>query len=101
MVESFITTQKNFFSDMEKRYIPKEHSSKYEEKKQEFLDLAKKYTKKWKELLKEVQDDERYQEGKDVVEKNLLKAKLHWENTIKKWKLIASDAKKKVKKMKK
>ncbi len=98
MVESFVRTQKNFFSDLEKRYVPKEHSSSYEKKKKEFLTLAKKYTQKWKELIKEIQSDERVSQGKDKLEQWLLKAKLHWENavktTAKKWKLIAGKIKK-------
>ena len=91
MVDGFVDTQKNFLSDLEDKYIPKQHKSAFEEKKKEFLSLAKKYTQKGKELLAEISEDERVSEGKDKLEKWLLKAKLHGENT-------ANTVKEKVKK---
>lgn len=91
MVDSFVDTQKNFISDLEEKYIPKKHKIAFEQKKKEFLDLAKKYSKKGKELLAEIGEDERVSEGKDKLEKWLLKAKLHGENA-------ANTVKEKVKK---
>jgi len=46
MVDNFIDTQKNFIVDMEEKYIPEEQKNTFYKKKQEFLDVAKKYASK-------------------------------------------------------
>ena len=44
MVNNFINTQRNFISDIEKRYIPKEHKTVFFKKKEESLYENGKYT---------------------------------------------------------
>lgn len=78
MIDSFVDTQKSFFSDMEKKYVPAEHKSSFEKKKKEFFKITKDLSKKGKELFQEVMDDER-------VQKTTKKVK----SISKEWKLIA------------
>ncbi len=105
MVDDFVDTQKNLITDLENKYIPKEHTSTYDKKKKEFLDLAKKYTQKGKELLWEITEDERVNDGIASAKKTVSKAKTDGKKAaskaIKKWKLIAGKVKKEAEKLKK
>jgi hypothetical protein len=64
MVENFISTQKNFMSDIEKKYVSEENQEKLSEKKKQFLVHSEKYIKQGEKLLAEVSKNETLQAGK-------------------------------------
>jgi hypothetical protein len=68
MVENFISTQKNFVSDIEEKYVSEENREKLSEKKKQFLKHSEKYIKEWEKLLAEVSKNETVQAGKSKAE---------------------------------
>lgn len=64
LFQDFVETQKNFFEDIESRYIPEDKKVKYEAQKKEFLEKADKYIVKGEKLLTELQKTEQYQKGR-------------------------------------
>jgi hypothetical protein len=64
MVENFLDTQKNFVSDIEKKYISEENQEKLWEKKEQFMKHSEKYIKQWEKLLDELSKNEKIAAGK-------------------------------------
>lgn len=58
IVEGFLDTHKNFISDVEKKYIPKDKREVFEEKKNAFLTAAQKYMKKGEEMIQDIKENE-------------------------------------------
>jgi len=67
LVDKFITTQKNFIADMEKRYVSDENKEKLEEKKKQFLEASEKYIEQGRKVLTEVQENEVYSKSKNKL----------------------------------
>lgn len=56
MLENFLQTQKNMFSDIEEKYVSDENKEKLAEKKKQFSQYSKKYLEQWEQLLQEIKN---------------------------------------------
>lgn len=65
LADKFLTTQKNFISDMEKRYVSDENKEKLAEKKRQFLEASEKYLEQWEKILSEMSTNETYSKSKN------------------------------------
>lgn len=89
LAEKFITTQKNFISDMEKRYVTDENKAKLGDKKKQFAEASEKYLQQWEKILSDMTSSETYTNSKnsffDFVESGFktLKNTLNAEEEIK------------------
>ncbi len=93
LFENFLETQKNFISDVEKKYLSEETQEKFSEKKKDFLKHAKKYTQQGKKILEELQQNKQVIEGKK-------KAKGLVSTLNEKWRKAVATAEEKLKKHK-
>lgn len=64
LAKKFITTQKNFISDMEKRYVSDENKDKLEQKKKQFAEVSEKYLQQWEKLISDIASSETYSKTK-------------------------------------
>lgn len=69
MVENFLETQKNFVSDIEKKYLSEENREALGKKKKQFLEHSEKYIKQGEKLLSEINKNEQVQAGKGKISK--------------------------------
>ncbi len=83
MLENFLDTQKNFLTDIEKKYISDENRELLAKKKEEFWKFAEKYIQQWESLLQEIKNNEKVQNKSAQVKKTV------WKGITKGKKLLA------------
>lgn len=85
--DNFLTTQKNFIADLEKKFLTPENREKFEKKKEEFFEATQWYVEKGEKIISEMSEKIGTPEGRKEIQ----------EKTLKKGKKLIARAEKKVK----